>query len=128
MNANVRAHRQQGLSIYALVLLLAMLGTMAIIGMRIVPLYADYYTVLKIAKDMQQDGSLSTNSKREIRDILNKRFRTNNLWDLKAEKIVKIEKDRARGTMLHIEYEVRSPLISNLEVVAKFDRVISAGD
>jgi hypothetical protein len=126
MNAIVRKHRQHGISIIALVLLLAMLASMGIVAMRIAPLYADYITVLQIAKDMQQDGSLANSSKREIRDMLNKRFRTNNLWDLKAKDTVKIEKDRARGTVLHIDYEVRSQLISNLDVIAKFDTVISA--
>ncbi len=84
MNAIDRKQRQRGISITGLVFLLALLGTIAIVGMRIVPLYADYLTVLQIAKDMQNDGSLLTNSKREISNILNKRFRTNNLWDLKA--------------------------------------------
>ena len=96
--------------------------------MRIIPLYTDYLTVLQIAKDMQNDGSLLTNSKREIYNMLNKRFRTNNLWDLKAKEVVKFKKDPTGGTMLHIDYEVRAPLISNLEVIAKFDKVISANN
>lgn len=128
MNAIDRKQRQHGISTIGLVLLLALLGTIAIVGMRIVPLYADYLTVLQIAKDMQNDGSLLTNTKREINIILNKRFRTNNLWDLNPKEVVKFKKDPTGGIMLHIDYEVRSPLISNLEIIAKFDKVISASN
>ncbi|MEM7294191.1 MAG: DUF4845 domain-containing protein, partial [Pseudomonadota bacterium] len=77
-----------------------------------------------IAKDMQTDGSTLNKSKREIRNVLIKRFKTNNLWDLKAEEVIKVKKDPARGVLLHIDYEVRSPLIYNLEVVAKFDNEV----
>ena len=128
MNAIDRKQRQHGISMIGLVLLLALLGTIATIGMRIIPLYADYLTILQIAKDMQNDGSLLTNSKREINIILNKRFRTNNIWDLKPKEVVKFKKDPTGGIMLHIDYEVRRPLISNLEIIAKFDKVISASD
>lgn len=128
MNAIDRKQRQHGISITGLVLLLALLGTIAIVGMRIIPLYADYLTVLQIAKDMQNDGSLLTNTKREINIILNKRFRTNNLWDLKPKEVVKFKKDPTGGIMLHIDYEESSPLIFNLEITAKFDKVISASN
>ena len=125
MNNATLGNRQQGISIISLVLLLALLGTLAIVSFRFIPLYADYFTVVKIAQDMQAEGSVLNKPKREIRNMLNKRFRTNNLWDLKAEETIKIKKDPARGVLLHIDYEVRSPLIYNLEVVAKFDKVVS---
>ncbi len=128
MNSIVRKQRQRGISIIALILLLIVLGTLMIAGFRIVPLYSDYLTILQITKDMQADGSLVNTPKREIRNMLNKRFRTNNLYDLKPKDTVKIRKDSARGILLHIEYEVRSALIYNLEVVAKFDTEIGAGN
>ena len=73
MNNATLGNRQQGISIISLVLLLALLGTLAIVSFRIIPLYADYFTVVKIAQDMQAEGSVLNKPKREIRNMLNKR-------------------------------------------------------
>ena len=127
MNAIANYRRQQGISILSLIFLLAILGTLTIAGFRIAPLYMNYFTVLQVVNDMYNDGSVLNKSKREIRTNLNKRFRTNNLWDFKAEEVVKIKKDPQQGTLLHISYEDRSPLIYNLEVIATFDKIVGGG-
>ena len=116
--------QQAGLSLFSIIFLVAILGTLTIVGFRVVPLYKDYLTILQIAKDLHNEGNLLSKSKREMRATIDKRFRTNNLWDFKAEETIKIKKDPAKGVLLHIDYEVRSPLIYNLEVVAKFDKIV----
>ncbi|MEM7207085.1 MAG: DUF4845 domain-containing protein [Pseudomonadota bacterium] len=124
MRTTISRQRQRGASLFSIMFLVVVLGILAIAGFRIVPLYMNYLTVLQVAKDTHADGSVSNKSKREIRETLNKRFRTNNLWDFKAEEIIKIKKDPGKGVILHIDYEDRSPLIYNLEVIAKFDQTV----
>lgn len=126
MNSIVTKQRQRGVSMFGLAFILALIAAAALITLRVLPMYSNYWTIVDIAEGLQDDGSLINKTKRQIRLMLIKRFRTNNLWDLKSGEVVKVSTDPIGGAMLHIKYEVRSPLIVNLEVIATFDKVISA--
>ncbi len=118
--------RQRGYGLWSWLFILSLLGLLAIVGLRIVPLYIDYFTVVKVVNNLYADEDLNKQSPRQLRALLDKRFRTNNLWDMKAEDTVHIRRDRKLGLLMHVKYEVREPLIYNLDVVASFDREIGA--
>lgn len=114
--------RQRGFSLFGWLFILIILGLLVIFGLRVFPMYMDYFTVVNIVEGMYADESTAKNSPRELREKLNKRFRTNNLWDLDSKEVVHLSRDRNRGVLMHIRYEVRSPLFYNLSIIANFDR------
>lgn len=114
--------RQRGFSLFGWLFILIILGLLVIFGLRVFPMYMDYFTVVNIVEGMYADESTAKNSPRELREKLNKRFRTNNLWDLDSKEVVHLSRDRSRGVLMHIRYEVRSPLFYNLSIIANFDR------
>ena len=118
--------RQRGYGLWSWLLILCLVGVAAIAGLRIAPIYIDYYTVVKIVNNVYTDDDLNRQSPRELHGLLNKRFRTNNLWDMKSEDTVEIRRDREHGMLMRVKYEIRSPLIYNLDVIASFDREIGA--
>lgn len=114
--------RQRGFSLFGWLFILIILGLLVIFGLRVFPMYMDYFTVVNIVEGLYADESTAKNSPRELREKLNKRFRTNNLWDLDSKEVVHLSRDRSRGVLMHIRYEVRSPLFYNLSIIANFDR------
>jgi hypothetical protein len=114
--------KQRGFSLFGWLFILILLGLLAIATLRILPLYLDYFTVVDIVERLYEDGSAAKDTPRALREKLNKRFRTNNLWDLDSKDVVHIGRDRSRGTVLEIRYEVRTPLFYNLSVIANFEK------
>lgn len=116
--------RQQGLGLISWIVVIAVFSVIITLGIRIVPVYMDYFSVKDILGDLQKSSGSRVMPKREIRLQLHKRFRTNNLWDLKADEVVKIIKDKDRGLVFHLKYEIREPVVGNIDVIISFDEMI----
>ena len=48
-------------------------------------------------------------------------YRANSLYELKPEESFVLTKDGARGFLVQVKYEKRTTLISNIDVVTRFD-------
>ena len=110
------------MTLIGFILVLAMVIFVAYIGMKIGPIYMEYYSVIDAMDGVAaQRGSanLPPNSIRtKIRDRL---YISNTNYNVKNNDITIV---RRNGVHLRIAYEVREPLIGNLDVVAKFDRSV----
>lgn len=117
-------HHQYGRSLYSLAFTLGALGFVLFTAYKIVPVYVDYLTITEVVEDMKLEDAVASKHPRAIREILTKRFNTNNLWDYELDDTVKIQKDPKHGIAMHIDYERRIPFIYNLDVVAKFNKMV----
>lgn len=116
--------RQQGLGLISWIVVIAVFSVIITLVIRIVPVYLDYFSVKNILSDLQSTSGSRVMPKREIRLQLHKRFRTNNLWDLNADEVVKIIKDKDRGLVFHLKYEIREPIAGNIDFIITFDEMV----
>ncbi len=116
--------RQQGLGLISWIVVIAVFSVIITLVIRIVPVYLDYFSVKDILSDLQSTSGSRVMPKREIRLQLHKRFRTNNLWDLNADEVVKIIKDKDRGLVFHLKYEIREPIAGNIDFIITFDEMV----
>lgn len=116
--------RQQGLGLISWIVVIAVFSIIITLVIRIVPVYLDYFSVKNILSDLQSTSGSRVMPKREIRLQLHKRFRTNNLWDLDADEVVKIIKDKDRGLVFHLKYEIREPIAGNIDFIITFDEMV----
>jgi hypothetical protein len=63
----------------------------------------------------------------KIRDHLYRRFQISYVENIDLQKHVKMFKDQD-GKVLKLQYEVRRPMMYNLDFVAKFDRTFPLTD
>jgi hypothetical protein len=112
--------RQRGISILGWLVILVGIGAVAMLSLRIVPHYIDYYTIEKIVQALPSD-QVHTMSKTALREALLKRFLINNIRDLNVSEVIDIERKR-EITVLHVHYERREPLVYNASVVLTFDK------
>ena len=104
--------------------MLGFLITLAVImfflfcGMKILPMYTEYYSVKKALAGMASEPGLANSSKENIRKLFMRRLDMSYALNVKPEAL-KIE-STDQGYMLTVDYELRKELIANLDVVGKF--------
>jgi hypothetical protein len=111
--------RQRGISVIGGLLVIIVVCFMALMVIRIVPIYLSYFTVKSTLEGLQQDPASRQMSRAELQSTLRKRFDIGYVTVVDAGQ-VKIN-DQGRERILSLAYEDRRTLIGNLDIVASFD-------
>jgi len=113
------AHAQQGLTLIGFLIVHAIAGLFAYIGMKLFPMYQEFYSVKSALKGLASQPSIAGERPEKIQDLFFRRLYINYSENVKPEnvKLTRIDK----GWKMDVKYEVRKPLIYNLDVVGKFD-------
>jgi len=121
-NAHMKIRKQQGLSIIGFLLVLGLVVFFVFMGMRIVPIYLEYYAVVSAMDGIAAEQGSSKLSLYQVRLRMYNRlyvsFADANIKDNNMQLV------RRNGLQFRVAYEVRKPLIGNLDVVATFDRTV----
>ena len=114
--------RQHGIGMLTVFIMLAVGIFLGIFAIKVVPEYMENWTVQAIVDDAVADPELLKQTKVRIYDHLNKAYRQNNLWDLKAEDTIVLEKlGRNKGYNMTVQYEKRTNFIHNIYLVTAFE-------
>ena len=110
---------QSGMTLLGFILILAVAGVFIYVGMKVVPMYSEYYSVKESLKGLSLEPGINNASPDHIRAAFFRRLYVNYSENVK-ESDVKIERMEG-GWKMKVKYEVRRPLISNLDVVGNFE-------
>lgn len=111
-------HAQRGITLTGF-LVFAVLGIAALLlGFKIGPSYAEFYTIQKIFKVMADEPALLTGSRSDINVAFRNRANMDNIKAISHEQI-EVTKDGNR-IIFSAEYSVRVPLFHNLSVCMDF--------
>jgi hypothetical protein len=118
----MKARKQKGLSLIGFILVLSLVIFTAYIGMRIIPIYLEYYSVVSAMDGVAKERRSADWTLFDTRvSVLNRLYVSQNADTVKEKDITVV---RRNGVQLRVAYEVRKPLIGNLDVVATFDRMV----
>jgi hypothetical protein len=118
----VKIHKQGGLTLISFIFVLGFVIFISFIGMKIAPIYMEYYSVVSAMNGVASERGSANLSPYDVRvKVLNRLYVSYAAENVK-EKHIKLT--RGNGVNLRIAYEVRKPVIGNLDVVAKFDRSV----
>ena len=109
---------QRGMTMLGFLITLAVVIFFVYCGMKIVPMYVEYYSVEKTLASLAKEPGSATASKEKLREMFFKRLYMSYATNVKPEAL-KIE-SREDGYQLVVDYERREPLVANLDVVGKF--------
>ncbi len=112
---------QKGITLLSFIMILVIAGFFAYLFMRLFPTYTEYYSAVNDIKAVTQVAGADKDTPAKIRDSLYRRFQISYVESINLDKDVKFIKDKD-GKSLVLKYEVRKPLIYNLDYVAKFER------
>ena len=94
---------------------------------RLVPLYMDHNTMSNIMDKMKDETGLGVKTDSQLIGLMAQRFKLNNIRDFPIHEHVEVKRN-SLGTGVVLDYEVRIPLISNLDVIASFNKEIELRD
>jgi hypothetical protein len=110
---------QGGMTLIGFILMLAVAGIFIYVGMKTIPMYTEYYAVKKSLDGLALEPGINNATPDRIRSLFFRRLYVNYSDNVKEDN-VKIERMQGGWKML-VRYEVRRPLISNLDVVGNFE-------
>ncbi|KLJ02910.1 DUF4845 domain-containing protein [Luteimonas sp. FCS-9] len=110
---------QRGITLLGFVVVLAVVGFFAYVGMKLFPMYSEYYSVRSALKGLAAEPGIATADTARIRELFFRRLQISYAENVKPEhvKITRVPE----GLRMDVRYEVRRPMIGNLDVVGRFE-------
>lgn len=113
--------KQQGMTVVGMILVAVLLGFSALMAMKIIPVYLEYFQVVKMLKSVQGETALATKGEGEIMSAISKRMSVmdNTMTRVKREnfKVVRTPE----GFEIIVAYEVRIKMVGNFYGLAVFN-------
>ena len=121
-------NRQRGMSFLGLIALVGFLGFAAVIGLKLIPIYMESWKIDSIMNAVISEPGINDQSRQEVIESMLKRL------DIDAVDSVNYTnwKDklnvtkRKNNVTINVNYEIVTPLIGNLSLLAIFDKSVSS--
>ena len=114
------ARRQRGLSAMGTLVVLIVIVAAITLTLKLAPHYIDFYTMRSVIEGLPAQ-EVRTMSRTNLHEMIQKRFKINNLRDFKIRDIIDLDRSR-EGTVLVVKYERREHLFFNVDVVLTFEK------
>ena len=117
-NKSPLAQHQRGLTMFSFLFFAIVFIAIAMLAMKLVPAYIEFFSVKKILATMGQEAELKSKSNAEIRSDFSKRASVGYVTVVKPEDL---SVDRHGGVpVITAEYEYRTKLVGNVSLVVDF--------
>jgi hypothetical protein len=120
MQRNIR-----GITLIGFLVLLCVAGFFAYLAMRLVPVYVEYFGVVKAMEMVKNEPGAAQRSVEEIRRDLSLKFDTQYVDDATVPPQAIQLRREGGGATLRIAYEKRVPFMYNIDLVATFDKSVN---
>jgi len=109
---------QSGMTLIGFIVVLGVVGLFAFIGMKLIPMYSEYYSVKQALKGLAAEPGIADQAPAKIKDLFFRRLYISYAENVKDEHVEIKRVDN--GWQMNVNYEMRKPMIANLDVVGKF--------
>ena len=109
---------QSGITLVGFIIVLGVAGVFIYMGMKVIPMYTEYYAVKQSLEGIAKEPGVVDETPARIKDMFFRRMNINYSENVKPADIKVVRKDA--GYLITVDYEVRKPLIANLDVVGNF--------
>ncbi len=115
--------RQQGLTLISWVVVLTIVISLVMVGIRLVPGYIQAMSIKTSIKSLAQEPGIEKMSPNMLRQKLQRKFEVNDVQDVDP-KTLKVKKQSNGSRLLSMEYEIRVHAIGNIDAVLVFDQEV----
>ena len=116
--------RQRGATFLGMVVIIAILGFALYAGIRLTPIYLEYMAVSRALEQTAKENSGAT-SPQTLRNALDRRWTIETIDSIQP-KDIEIKK-AGTGFTMRAWYRAEAPFISNVSLVADFDKTVKVG-
>jgi cell division protein FtsL len=121
----IKRRQQRGLTLIGLVFWGIIIVFLALLAMKLIPAYTEYFTIQKILQDIGNAPNLKSMSNGEIRDKFSKRAMVDDINTIKASDL-EIGRDGGK-TVVSAEYQFQTTLIGNVSLLVDFSASSDGG-
>jgi hypothetical protein len=118
-------YKARGVTLIGFAIMLCVLGFFAYLAMRLIPVYVEYFGVVKAMEQVRSESGAGQKSLDEIRRDLSLKFNAQYVDDASVPPQAIMLKREGGASTLRIAYEKRVPFMYNIDLVAKFDKSVS---
>ncbi|HVF35516.1 MAG TPA: DUF4845 domain-containing protein [Candidatus Saccharimonadia bacterium] len=112
------------MTLLGFVIVLVIVAFFGLIGMKLFPVYSEYYGVRKSLSALQQEPGVAQKTPDQIRSSLQRKWFISYVKTPTVQKNVKISK-KGGQYLVTVAYERRGNLLYNLDYIAVFDKTVS---
>ncbi len=117
--------KQQGITLMSFLVVLVVAGFFALMAMKLFPMYNEFFSVKSVMGELAKQPNSASMTPAQVQADLDRRFNISYIESVDLKKHVKIIRGSGgRSSQLNIAYEVRKPLLGNLDVVGKFEHSV----
>jgi hypothetical protein len=110
--------KQKGASLYALIVVMTLLGILILAGLKLSPAYIDDMVVKNAIENLKESGELEDMSLRDIRRYVTRTVQTNG-GNFASDSIDQVEEGGV--DYIAVEYESRVAMFLNIDAIVKFN-------
>ncbi len=112
-------HSQKGITTVGWIIIIAIFGSIVLTGLKILPMYLEYFNVQSVVDSVVNDPSIDATSKKDLWTAINKRLLINQVRSIKRENVSFSRKDGV--TTIVVDYNVEKPYIAQLYLGGRFN-------
>lgn len=110
---------QRGMTLTSFLVVLCIVGFGLYIGMKLFPMYSEFYAVKTALKGVAKEPGVANMEPGKVQEMF---FRRLDISYSESVKPANVKFERfSGGWNMKVNYEVRRPLVGNLDVVGKFE-------
>jgi hypothetical protein len=119
---NRPGRRERGMTFIGLVILIAFVGMFIYAGIRLLPVYVEYFNIVRSIEGLKSDAEVGVPA---MKIALEKRF---DIEDVKSISYKDVEfRKEGSGWAVHAEYDAPAPFIGNVSFLVHFDKTVILG-
>ena len=119
MRDSLKRH-QRGITAVGLIILVTFVGLFVYAGIRLLPVYLEYFNVIKAVEGMKSDAD---SGPKAMRIALEKRF---DIEDIKSIDWRDIQITKVGSSWdVHVVYDAQTPFVANVGFIVHFDKTVS---
>lgn len=112
--------RERGMTTIGLIILISFVGLFVYAGIRLAPVYLEYFNVLKSCEGLRSDADSGPAA---MKVALEKRFDIESITSV-SYKDIEITKEGG-GWLVHVAYDAEAPFVGNVGFIVHFDKTVS---
>lgn len=116
----VSRRRQAGMTTLGMIILASFIGVIAFGGLRLTPVYLNYFKVVGVVNGVQEEFDGQANSASAIRSSIARRFDVESVGVITARDVTVTTVDG--GYEVRAEYDHTAPFIANISFTVHFDK------
>lgn len=118
----------RGITLISFIILLAVGAFALLIVSRLYPTYKEYVRASRVILDTVKPLDPMSVDQYQLRESLEKALKSKQIVNIKVARNIRVVRMLDGTRKARLSYEVRQPLIKNLDYIAKFDRTYPIGN